>query len=1020
MKKNLVFISLAALVVAQSLLSQTVNIKFRYQPQATYTRVHFPGLFNNWGPNSSGTILAGAVSQADSLETGTGLWVKTVSLAFGTYQYKIYRQLSGNPTDWSWIPDPANIVVIPPDQNSQFVVDSLVLFGMFAYPYTIETGAAGSKFVVKTGLPSLSAGIFQPAGSPLLKVNAFVDGTSISNTINYYDAASGIFTYKPSLDMADGNHSFKIIATAGNQSRIDSVQFEVRGRIVQIQTPAFTTHKSIYITAGFILNLDRTAVDTSITSVSLSVNGIPKTIPVTDGNFLDSTALVEGPNLIKIVAPTGKDSVVVNRIVNHSPYARASVPYSGSPIPLSAAGSSDPDSQALTFKWFDDPATPLGLSGKTGVNVSVAKPTVSGEYYYQLVATDPDGNSDTTRSYFTIKSDGLIENSGIATNPEWAKRARVYFLFPKAFTQAGTISAATLRLQYVKNMGFNVIWMMPVMKNASPINQGSGPGYNITDFYNVAPEYGTNQDFKDFVAQAHLLGIKVILDVTPNHTSRFHPWSADAHANKLKSPYWNWYEHTMIPHNDNGLGQSLDADGFDYYSGFSDQLLNFNWRDIDAQAEIINVYKNWVREFGIDGYRFDVYWGPHRRYGDQYMGKPVREALKHMKPDILLLAEDDGTGSGTEAIYADYSSGGINGGVDAGYDFRLYFNQIRGFGFSEGAVNNLHNDVFNNGYFPGPNSLYMRFMESQDEDRIAYFYSTGDPTSTFMKTMPMASMIFTVPGFPMVWNGQEVGWGYGISGSKDARARSTINWDFQGKTLLMPHYQRLAWIRGTYKAFTTQTMIRLSTGNGLVYGFTRPLDNGNGIALMNFNSASSSANVTLTGTGTPNILFAGGVQDGKTYYMNDVYNDTSYAITFSGGSANFSATLPAYGSVIYVLSDSLIKLKVPSLTGVDERLPLSTMPTQFALDQNYPNPFNPTTIIQFSLPAGQVGNAGFRHVTLKIFDMLGREAAILVDGEKGPGAYRVTFDASHLSSGVYYYKLSAGNYTEVKRMMLLK
>lgn len=386
MKKSLVFISFVALVFAQSLLSQTVNIKFRYQPQATYTRVHFPGQFNNWGPNSNGTILAGAVSQSDSLEAATGLWVKTVSLAFGTYQYKIYRQLSGSPTDWSWIPDPANIVVIPPDQNSQFVVDSLVLFQMFAYPYTIETGAAGSKFVVKTGLPALSAGIFQPAGSPLLTVNAFVDGTTISNAINYYDSASGIFTYKPLLAIPDGNHTFKIIASAWNQIRTDSVQFEVRGRSVQIQTPAFTTHKSIYITAGFILKPDGTGVDTSVTSVSLSVNGVPKTIPVTDGNFLDSTSLVEGVNLIKVVAPNGKDSVVVNRIVNHSPYARASVPFSASTIQLSAAGSSDPDSQALTFKWFDDPATPLGLNGKTDVTVTLTKPTVSGEYYYRLVA----------------------------------------------------------------------------------------------------------------------------------------------------------------------------------------------------------------------------------------------------------------------------------------------------------------------------------------------------------------------------------------------------------------------------------------------------------------------------------------------------------------------------------------------------------------------------------------------------------------------------------------------------------
>jgi hypothetical protein len=150
--------------------------------------------------------------------------------------------------------------------------------------------------------------------------------------------------------------------------------------------------------------------------------------------------------------------------------------------------------------------------------------------------------------------------------------------------------------------------------------------------------------------------------------------------------------------------------------------------------------------------------------------------------------------------------------------------------------------------------------------------------------------------------------------------------------------------------------------------------------------------------------------------MNDVYNDTSYAITFSGGSANFSATLPAYGSAIYVLSDILIKLKVPSLTGVDERLPLSTMPTQFSLDQNYPNPFNPTTTIRFAIPAG---NSHVRTL-LKIYDVLGREVAILADGDKEAGTYQVTFDASSLTSGVYFYRISAGNFSETKKMLLLR
>jgi glycosidase len=1027
MKKSLSIGLIAIVALANLALAQTVNIKFRYQPQRTYTRIHFPGEFNNWGNNSSGAISAGDASQADSMEAATGLWVKTIPISFGTHEYKIYQQLSPAPSDWNWIPDPLNRVEIGPYQNSQLVVDSLVLLEVCAYPYTIETGTSGTTFVLKTGIPNLSAGIFRPAGSPPLTVTAFVDGTPISNAINYYDASSGIFTYKPSAVVSDGIHTFIIVAGAGNQSRSDSVQFEIRARPVQIQTPPFTTHKSVYVTAGFILKPDGSGIDTSVTSASFSLNGIVKTVSVTNGNFLDSTALSEGPNRIKVSTTNGADSVLVTRIVNHSPNAQATAQLSGSSVQLSAANSTDPDAQTLTnFKWFDDPAYPLGLVGKTGTTVTVTKPSSIGEYYFGLVATDPDGNVDTTRSYFVIKSDGALENPTIASNPEWAKRARVYFLFPKAFSQSGTIAAASQRLQYIKDLGFNVIWMMPVMKNAFKIDQQYGPGYNITDFYNVAPEYGTNQDFKDFVTQAHSLGIKVILDVTPNHTSRFHPWSADAHSNLLKSPYWNWYEHTKIPHNENGLGQSLDGDGFDYYSGFSDQLLNFNWRDIDAQSEMINVYKTWIRDFGVDGYRFDVYWGPHRRYGDQYMGKPVRDALKHIKPDILLLAEDDGTGTGTESIYADYSSGEINGGVDAGYDFKLYFNQIRNFGFSDAAVNNLHGDVNNGGYYPGPNALYMRFLESQDEDRIAYFYSqnqTLDATTTFKRTMPMGSVIFTVPGFPMLWNGQEVGWGFGISGAKEARNRSTIDWDFQGKTFLSPHYQRLAWIRGTYQAFVTQTITRLSTGNGLVYGFTRPFSNANGVALMNFSSSTATATVTLSDAGTPNVFFTGGIQNGKTYYMNDVYNDTSFTIIFSSGSANYSVTLPAYGSAVYILSDSLISLKVPSLTGVGKKLVQGVIPTEFALRQNYPNPFNPATHIQFAVPERRQTSAQIvdqQFATLKVYDVLGREVATLINEKLSPGIYNVEWNAAPYSTGVYFYTLRAGSFVATKKMLLVR
>jgi archaellum component FlaG (FlaF/FlaG flagellin family) len=91
----------------------------------------------------------------------------------------------------------------------------------------------------------------------------------------------------------------------------------------------------------------------------------------------------------------------------------------------------------------------------------------------------------------------------------------------------------------------------------------------------------------------------------------------------------------------------------------------------------------------------------------------------------------------------------------------------------------------------------------------------------------------------------------------------------------------------------------------------------------------------------------------------------------------------------------------------------TSLPNIYALSQNYPNPFNPTTTINY-----QLQKAG--SVSLKVYDMLGREVASLVDGKKGPGFYSAVFDASRLSSGTYIYRLKSESFTEVKKLVLLK
>ncbi|MHB8905317.1 MAG: T9SS type A sorting domain-containing protein [Melioribacteraceae bacterium] len=96
-------------------------------------------------------------------------------------------------------------------------------------------------------------------------------------------------------------------------------------------------------------------------------------------------------------------------------------------------------------------------------------------------------------------------------------------------------------------------------------------------------------------------------------------------------------------------------------------------------------------------------------------------------------------------------------------------------------------------------------------------------------------------------------------------------------------------------------------------------------------------------------------------------------------------------------------------------------PFSFQLSQNYPNPFNPTTIIRFSIPTVvKLHATSLQYVTLKVFDTLGNKIVTLVNEEKQPGSYEVIFDGSNFASGVYFYTLTAGNFSQTKKLLLIK
>jgi hypothetical protein len=110
------------------------------------------------------------------------------------------------------------------------------------------------------------------------------------------------------------------------------------------------------------------------------------------------------------------------------------------------------------------------------------------------------------------------------------------------------------------------------------------------------------------------------------------------------------------------------------------------------------------------------------------------------------------------------------------------------------------------------------------------------------------------------------------------------------------------------------------------------------------------------------------------------------------------------------------------LSEIVTAVPISSqgLPTLFTLDQNYPNPFNPSTQIRFQIPARSAGGPDAGFVSLKVFDVLGRDVATLVNEELQPGSHTISFDASGLAGGMYFCSLTAENHTQVRKMVLMK
>jgi len=1022
--KKFTIILMSALFAFSGLAQDSVDVTFYYRPQNSPTNVNIPGEFNGWNPT-------GPISQM-YYDSAVDVWFKTIRLRVGgpdplpgtnsipgAYQYKFH--------DGNWFPDPLNPRQNPSDNNNSYLPVNDPTIHLLLPNSTIGVGPVHSRY------PEITAFLFPSTTTEIdtSSIQLTVGGVTYENIGSGYDPETHEFSFVVPTPLGDGDQLVSLTAaTLNGDSYTETTSFTVQADIIQFITlPAQTWKNSWRIRAAFFaadggLNED-------VNSATLTSNWDFWSVSVVDG-ILDTTiTLAEGENIFQIQAlidgtMENSGNLLIEKKVEHQPTAKVTIVDAGSILILSSDGSQDPDGGSISFLWTEDSRNPqsLGISGSTSNQENVPKPSTPGEYFVNLVVEDEDGEQDSTQGYFFVEQDESVDIGHLNDNPQWVKNSRIYTLFFKAFTPDGTIASAIPNLDYIAAMGFNTIWVLPVMEIPGDVDNQINIGYYIEDFMHVESSYGTDQDYKDFVAAAHDLGLKVIQDVTPNHSGNVHAFAQEAAEYGDASQYWNYYQTEFISHNTNGLGDCYTPAGIYYYCAFSDVLLNWDWRDLDARRYMTGVYEYWMEEFGIDGYRYDVYWGPHRKYGEANMGVPVRTALKHIKPDILLLGEDDGTGAGTETLYADQG-----GGLDASYDFKTYFNAIRSFGFSTSSVNTLHNELDNGGFYPGENSYYMRFLESQDEDRISYKYNS------FVKTMPMASVILTAPGIPMILNGQEVGWGRGMGapGEPDLndRRRGIIDWAFEGRDLLTPHYQKLAQIRAQFPAFwqhkrdtngdgnvnasDESDFDRVETGSGTLYSFLRPFTNSNGLTVVNFSSEPQNGTLDLAAA---NLKFTNGFSLDSTYWVNSHYTGISVELT-GLELQNFTISIAPYGTAIITISDRMEMVEIPplpALVSVDDTEVVKA--EGFRLFQNYPNPFNPSTSIRYFLD-----NPG--EAELNIYDINGRLVINLVSSAQNAGYHEIIWDGfsangSLVETGLYLAQIKVGNASDVIKMIYLK
>ncbi len=368
----------------------------------------------------------------------------------------------------------------------------------------------------------------------------------------------------------------------------------------------------------------------------------------------------------------------------------------------------------------------------------------------------------------------------------WWKEAVVYQIYPRSFMDSngdgiGDLNGITSRLDYLKELGIDVIWLSPIYQSPNDDN-----GYDISDYQAIMQEFGTMEDFDRMIEGIHQRGMKLVMDLVVNHTSDEHPWFVESRKDR-ENPYRDFYiwregKDGKAPNNwgsyfSGSAWQYDEATDMYYLHLFSKKQPDLNWENPKVRENVFSMMNWWCAEKGIDGFRMDVISliskrpglpdgpkAPEALYGyaDCANGPRVHEFLKEMNQkvlsqyDLMTVGEAAGVTIEEAKRYAGFEENELNMvfhfehvGLDGGKHGKWTDKRVPLVEFKK-VMSDWQTELDGKAW----NSLYL---SNHDQPRSISRFGDDSPEYRVVCAKMLGTCLHMMQGTPYVYQGEELG-----------------------------------------------------------------------------------------------------------------------------------------------------------------------------------------------------------------------------------------------------------------------